>query len=146
MTPTVEVLDPLSPEHDRHHIIWRQVEVVRRLSDRVVGVGPFGVGMDGLLTFIPLVGGAYSLGAGGYLLVQAFRARAKGATIGVMAVYLAADLMTSEIPLIGDLIDLALPAHQMAGRALQKDIEARYGAPPEIIARGKRPWWKLWGR
>ena len=45
--------------------IWSNVEGVKKLSDRAVGVGPFGVGMDGLLTWIPVVGDAYTVGAGG---------------------------------------------------------------------------------
>ena len=48
--------------------IWSNVEGVRKLSDRAVGVGPFGIGMDGLLTWIPWVGDVYTVGAGGWLM------------------------------------------------------------------------------
>lgn len=124
---------------DHHHAIWRSVDKVKRLSDRVVGIGPFGVGLDGLLTWIPGVGGLYSLAAGGYLIVQAARAGASGFTIARMAAYLAVDVGTSEIPLIGDAIDFVLPAHLMAANALQKDIEARHGPPPEMAAGRAEP-------
>ena len=44
------------------------IEGLRRVSDRLVGMGPFGIGLDGLLGAIPVLGeflGAiYSVGAG----------------------------------------------------------------------------------
>ena len=132
MTATVEVLDPLTPETERHHRIWRSVQTVKKLSDRVIGIGPFGVGMDGLLTWIPGAGMVYSLGAGSFIMVQAVRAKAKPSTIARMAGYLALDIATTEIPLIGDAIDFFLPAHWMAATALQKDIEDRHGPPLDV--------------
>ena len=50
--------------------IWSNVEGVKKLSDRVIGLGPFGVGLDGLVTWIPGLGIIYSVGAGAWLLVQ----------------------------------------------------------------------------
>lgn len=31
------------------HSAWKSAETVKKLSDRVIGFGPFGVGLDGLL-------------------------------------------------------------------------------------------------
>ena len=61
--------------------IWSNVEGVKKLSDRAVGIGPFGIGLDGLLTWIPVVGTVYSVGAAGWLLIQAAQARATPATL-----------------------------------------------------------------
>ena len=36
--------------------IWSDVEGVKKLSDRAISIGPFGVGMDALLTWIPVAG------------------------------------------------------------------------------------------
>ena len=36
--------------------IWSNVEGVKKLSDRVIGIGPFGMGLDALLTWEPVVG------------------------------------------------------------------------------------------
>ena len=33
---------------DRAHSAWKSAETIKKLSDRVVGVGPFGVGLDGV--------------------------------------------------------------------------------------------------
>ena len=56
--------------------IWTNVEGMKKLSDKVIGIGPFGIGLDGLLTWVPVVGTAYTLGAAGWLLVQAARVKA----------------------------------------------------------------------
>jgi len=48
---------------------------VGSLSDSIVGVGPFKIGLDGILAWVPGVGTIYSLGAAGLLLIQGMRAR-----------------------------------------------------------------------
>ena len=106
--------------------IWSNVEGVKKLSDRVVGLGPFGVGMDGLLTWIPLVGDAYTVGAGSWLMVQALRARASTATMARMAAYLVSDTATAAVPFAGAVVDTLFPAHLMAAKALQRDIETTH--------------------
>lgn len=112
--------------------IWSNVEGVKKLSDRTVGIGPFGIGLDGLLTWIPVVGTVYSVGASGWLLLQAARARATPGTLARMIGYLGLDSATSaagEIPLVGfaaDAIDFFFPGHLLAARALQKDIESTH--------------------
>ena len=106
--------------------IWSNVEGVKKLSDRVIGLGPFGVGLDGLVTWIPGLGIIYSVGAGAWLLVQAARARAMPGTLLRMVGYLGVDAATSEVPLAGDFVDFLFPGHLMAARALQKDIESTH--------------------
>ena len=115
--------------------IWSNVEGVKKLSDRAVGVGPFGIGLDGLLTWIPVVGTVYSVGAAGWLLVQAAKAKATPGTLVRMIGYLGLDSATTVvgevIPFAPDVVDLLFPGHLMAAKALQKDIEQRHG-PAEM--------------
>jgi len=106
--------------------IWSNVEGVKKLSDRVVGLGPFGIGMDGLLTWVPFVGDAYTVGAGGWLMIQAVRARASASTMAAMAAYLLSDTATAAVPFAGAVVDTLFPAHLLAARALQKDIETTH--------------------
>jgi len=106
--------------------IWSQVEGVKKMSDRVIGIGPFGLGLDALLTWVPVVGTAYSVGAGGWLLYQAVRAKAPGFVIGRMAGYLVTDAATGSVPIAGNLVDTFFPGHLMAARALQKHIESTH--------------------
>lgn len=110
--------------------IWSNVEGVRKLSDRAVGFGPLKVGMDGLLAFVPIVGTAYTLGAGGWLLVQAMKAKASPATMTRMLGYLGVDSVLTVggevVPFGADVIDLFFQGHALAAGALQKDIESTH--------------------
>ena len=112
--------------------IWSNVEGIKKLSDRAIGIGPLGIGLDGLLTWIPLVGTAYSVGASGWLLIQAVNAKATPSTLFRMIGYLGLDSATSavgEIPLVGlagDAVDFLFPGHLLAAKALQKDIESTH--------------------
>ncbi|HEY0051915.1 MAG TPA: DUF4112 domain-containing protein [Caulobacteraceae bacterium] len=106
--------------------IWKNLEGVKKLSDRVIGIGPFGIGLDGMLAWFPVVGQVYTVGAAGWLLTQAVRARANPSTILRMLGYLGLDTAVGSVPILGDAIDTILPAHLMAARALQKDIETTH--------------------
>ncbi len=122
---------------ERAHRAWRSAERIKRLSDRLVGIGPFGIGLDAVLDWIPGLGPIYSAGAGALLVGQALSARASAATILRMIAYLAADTATSSVPLAGWAIDALFPGHLMAANALQKDIEARHG-PSDLPGWGGR--------
>lgn len=106
--------------------IWSNVEGVKKLSDRVIGIGPFGLGMDALLTWVPVVGTVYTVGTGGWLIVQALRAKASPATLARMAAYMAVDTATGTVPLAGDVVDTFFPGQLLAAKALQKDIESTH--------------------
>lgn len=123
---------------ERAHRAWRSAERIKRLSDRLVGVGPFGIGLDAVLDWIPGLGPIYSAGAGALLVAQAISAQASAATILRMVAYLAADTATSSVPLAGWAIDALFPGHLMAANALQKDIEARHG-PSHLPGWGGKP-------
>lgn len=121
----------MAVSRDRAHQSWRAAERVKGLSDRLIGIGPFGIGLDGVLAWVPGLGTAYSLAAGGILILSGVTAGASLGTLLRMGAYLAADSMTSTVPVAGWAIDTLFPAHLMAAKALQKDIEARHG-PAEM--------------
>ncbi len=125
---------------DRAHRAWRSAERIKRLSDRLVGVGPIGLGLDGILAWVPVAGTVYSLGAGGLLLVEGMRGGASLLTLGRMAAYLAVDSASSTVPVAGWAVDTLFPGHLMAAKALQKDIEARHGPStlPDSWARKRK--------
>lgn len=112
--------------------IWTNVEGMKKLSDKVIGIGPFGIGLDGLLTWVPVVGTAYSVGAAGWLFVQAAKVKASPATLARMAAYLGLDSVTTlvgEVPFldfIPSVADVLFRGHLMAAKALQKDIETTH--------------------
>lgn len=127
-------MDIATPE--RAHRAWRTAQRIRGLSDELVKIGPWGLGLDGVLAWVPGVGTVYSLGAGGYLLYEAAQAGASKATLGRMAAWLAADSALSGVPVIGWAMDTFFRGHRMAARALQADIERRFGRPPETELEG----------
>lgn len=128
---------PTLPELER---IWLQVNSVKKVSDRIIGLGPFGIGLDGLISMLnnPLAGPLaplgiaadelYTWGAGLYLLYLALKAEASAWTITRMIAYLGLDSLVGLIPFIGGPIDLLFQGHMYAARALQKEIERRYPA------------------
>jgi hypothetical protein len=110
--------------------IWSNVEGVKKLSDRAIGIGPFGIGLDGLLAFVPGVGLVYTVGAAGWLLIQAARAKASPSTMVQMMTWLGLDTVTTftgeAFFLPADVVDVLFPGHLLAARALQKDIAATH--------------------
>jgi hypothetical protein len=141
MRPPIDVAPGWELQKHYAHKAWRAADRIRRLSDRLVGIGPFGLGLDGVLAWVPGVGSFYSVAAGGLLVYFGLRARAQPGTLARMVAYIAANTGASTVPVVGWAADTLFPGHLMAARALQKDIEARHGPPPEIAARrhGKRP-------
>ncbi|MBJ7409559.1 MAG: DUF4112 domain-containing protein [Phenylobacterium sp.] len=121
----------MDEDRDRAHRAWRRAERVKQLSDRVVGFGPWGLGVDGVLAWVPVAGTVYSVGAAALLLTEAVQAGASRKTIGRMAAYLGLDSVASGVPLIGWAIDTLFTGHAFAARALQKDIERRHGRPAD---------------
>lgn len=139
---------------DVAHSAWKSAETIKKLSDRVVGFGPFGVGLDGVLAWIPGAGLVYSGGAAVYLLYLAARSGASFASIAKMAGVLGIDVLMSGVPLpvVPDIADMLWQGHLMAANSLQKDIEARHGVPPshiervekERLKRGRGLGWVSW--
>lgn len=117
----------MDAHRDRAHLAWRRADRIKKLSDGLVGVGPFKLGIDGVLAWVPVAGTIYSVGAGALLISEAVRAGARRGTIARMGAYLAADSVSSSVPILGWAVDTLFPGHAMAARALQRDIEKRHG-------------------
>lgn len=129
---TPELADRNADRRAKAHRAWRSAETIKRLSDRLIGVGPVGIGLDGVLAWVPGAGLAYGLGAGALLMTQAFRARASAGTLARMGAYLVADNLSDTVPVLGWAVDTLFPGHLMAAKALQKDIEAKHGLPQDV--------------
>jgi hypothetical protein len=112
---------------ERAHRAWRVAERVARLSDNLIPIGPWGIGLDGVLAWVPGANTLYSVGAGGLLIYEAVAAGASAATLVRMGLYLTANSALTEIPVVGWAMDTLFRGHLMAARALQKDIARRFG-------------------
>ena len=108
----------MSEDRERAHSAWRAAERIKRLSDRLVGVGPIGVGLDGVLAWVPFAGTAYSVGAGALLMYHGVMAQASLPTLARMGAYLVLDSAASVPPVVGWVVDTLFPGHLMAAGAL----------------------------
>lgn len=129
---TVEAAPYSDSRRSRAHRAWRSAETIKGLSDRLIGIGPFGLGLDGVLSWVPVVGPLYSMGAGGLLLIHGLSGGASFMTLARMLAYVAMDTATDAVPIAGSVVDMMFPGHLMAAKALQKDIEARHGVPDDV--------------
>jgi hypothetical protein len=123
---------------ERAHRAWRRADVVGQLSDNIVKIGPWGIGLDGVLAWVPGANIVYSLGAGGLLFYEGVQAGASAATLVRMGLYVTANSALSEIPLVGWAADTLFRGHLMASRALKRDIERRFG--PATDEPPRRDW------
>ena len=82
-----------------------------------------GIGLDGILGFIPPVGMAYSAGAGLMLVADGVRARASAPTIVQMTTFLVLDTFSSLIPGVGGIVDALFTGHKWAANLLIKHMD-----------------------
>jgi hypothetical protein len=125
-------------DEERAHRAWRNAERIKRLSDRLIVLGPLGLGLDGVLAWVPGANLVYSLGAGGLLIYEAVQAKASAATLVRMTLYIAANSALTDFPVVGWALDTFFPGHLLAARALQRDVEKRHGRPADAAP---RRWW-----
>ncbi|MGA9658220.1 MAG: DUF4112 domain-containing protein [Asticcacaulis sp.] len=118
----------LAKTHDQVRRIYDQIGVVKRLSDRIIGIGPINlIGLDGILAWIPGAGPAYSVLAGAFILTQGVRARCDPVTLISAFIVLAIDsgvsLFDNPIIPIPSIIDTFFQGHLYAAHMIQKDID-----------------------
>jgi len=112
----------------------RSIARIGKLSDNIVGVGRFGIGLDGMLAWVPGLGDAYSLGAGGLLLLLGLRARAPFVSLMQVAalVGLRSVVGGAAIPFLGPIYAAAGAAvdlfrgHKMSADLLIKAIDRTF--------------------
>jgi len=126
---------------ERAHRAWTNAERIKRISDGLIRIGPWGLGLDGVLAWIPGANVAYSVAAGAPLIYEAVQAKDAPETLVRIGLYLAANTALDGVPVLGWAADTLFRGHAMAAGALQKDIEKRHGAP---AGREPRRRWR-WG-
>ncbi len=120
--------------------ILHDCERLARLSDRIVKVGPLNLGIDSALALIPIGGGLYTIGLGGWLLYKGWQAKASPQTLARMAAYVGVDALTAEVPVLGAAVDMLFPGHILAVRALRADLERQHGPIAAQHPRRRRSW------
>lgn len=128
----------IESDRERAHRAWRNAERIKKLSDNLIRIGPWGLGLDGVLAWVPVAGTVYSVGTGALLIYEGFKAQASAWTLTRMAAYMIANSAMSNVPIIGWAMDTAFRGQAMAATALQKDIVARHGRPEIVVSAS--PW------
>jgi len=105
------------------------IERIGKLSDNIIGIGPIGIGLDGILAWVPGLGELYSLAAGGFLLLEGYRARVPTSVMiqvaAIVALRTAIDF-GNFIPFAGIASSLAVDlfrGHKMSANLLTRAID-----------------------
>lgn len=109
--------------HVELHNIRNNVERVKKLSDNVVGIGPMGIGLDGLLTWIPGAGELYSLGAGSLIVLDSIRARAAPMIVVQIVAIIVIDTVSGSIPIAGKVADMLFTGHKWSADMLLRHMD-----------------------
>ena len=99
------------------------IERIAYLSDSLIGWGPFGIGLDGLLAWAPGLGELYSIGAGAALVLQGYRARAPAGVLLTAAALVSLRTLSNIIPLLGGVIVDVFRGHRLAAKLLVRAID-----------------------
>jgi hypothetical protein len=110
--------------HADLHNIRLGVERIKNISDRIVGVGPIGIGLDGILSWIPGAGVAYSGIAGTMLVLEGIRARAATGTLIHMSALLFVDTFLDVVPNpVSAVADTFFTGHKWSANLLLKHMD-----------------------
>ncbi len=105
--------------------IRRSVDRLGRLSDGIIQIGPWGIGLDGVLSWIPGIGEIYSAGAAIFLLTQGARARVPIGTLIVAGALMTSRTVITAIPLAGPLVADALTMHRWSAKLIVAAIDRK---------------------
>jgi len=117
----------MRPEPDLR-AIRASVEWVGRMSDDLIHIGPFRIGLDGLTAWIPAAGEIYSALAASFLLIQGYRARVPAGTLLIAAALMGGRTLIEAVPLLGPLAADLLTLHRMSARLIIAAIDRRLAA------------------
>lgn len=136
--------------HAELHNIRLGVERIKNISDHIIGVGPLGIGLDGILSWIPGVGFLYSAIAGTMLVLEGVRARASSGTLIHMSALLFVDTFLDISPVpnpILSAIDTLFTGHKWSANLLLKHMdETIYVEGAQEQARAKPEYAELMAR
>jgi hypothetical protein len=119
----------MSPTQAELRSIRDSVSLVGRLSDSIVRLGPFSLGVDGVLAWIPAVGEFYSAAAGLFILAQGARARVPASVLIRAGLVLSARTLGDAVPLAGPLFADVFTAHKWAANMIVAAIDKRLDVP-----------------
>jgi len=117
----------MAPSREDLIAIRRSVELVGRFSDGLLRIGPFRLGAEAALSWIPVVGEAYGAAAAAFLIAQGLRARVPLSVLAGCAALMFGRTLISAVPVAGPLTADALALHGLSARLILKAIDSRLG-------------------
>jgi hypothetical protein len=108
------------------------VALVGRLSDSLVHLGPFSLGIDGVLSWIPGLGDVYSTAAGAFIVVQGARAGVSSSVLGGAAMLLVLRTAVGAVPVAGSAFADFFTAHKWAAAMVVRAIDEKLGAEAKV--------------
>jgi hypothetical protein len=96
-----------------------------KLSDGWLRLGPWGIGLDGVLSWIPGMGEIFGTVAASYLLIQGLRARVPLTTLALAAVLMGGRTVFTVAPFVGPLVADLLPLHRWSADWIAGAIDRR---------------------
>jgi hypothetical protein len=114
------------------------VKLVGRMSDSIIQLGPFSLGIDGVLSWFPIAGEVYSVAAGAFILIQGYRAGVPMLVLAQAAVILGLRTFGDAIPLAGPLFADLFTAHKWAARMVVEAIDQQLGVADGPTRRSRR--------
>jgi hypothetical protein len=115
------------------------VALVGRLSDSLVHIGPFSLGIDGVLSWVPGLGDIYSTAAGGFIVLQGMRAGVPGPVLGGAALLIACRTLVGAVPIAGSAFADFFTAHKWAAAMIVRAIDQRLGVSGAVDPIAVRP-------
>ena len=119
--------------------IRASVELVGRLSDGLVRLGPLNLGLDAVFSWIPGVGEIYSAAAAAFLIVQGVRAGVPASTLALAAALMGGRTLITAIPFAGAAAADLLTAHRWSARLILAAIDKRIAAQTTAGPRNVTP-------
>jgi hypothetical protein len=104
------------------------VAFVGRLSDSLVRFGPFSLGVDGVLSWVPGLGELYSTAAAVFILAQGLRAGVSPHILLLCAGLMTSRTLVSAIPLAGPAAADLFTAHRWSAKLVVRAIDAKLPA------------------
>ena len=120
----------MRPTEQELRSIRDSVAFVGRLSDNIIHLGPFSLGVDGVLSWIPGIGEIYSTLAGGFIVLQGARAGAPLPILAAAAALIACRTLISGIPIAGAAFSDVFTAHRWAASLIVRAIDRQLGERP----------------
>ncbi len=114
---------------DKERASLEQARSIASWMDDKIKIGGFGVGLDGILGLIPVLGDLVSAAVGLYHAKLAMDLKLGSGTLAEIVMNLILDFAVGSIPLIGDLADFAYRSHRRNMKLIEKRLVQRLERP-----------------